>query len=242
MRLKEKLFTLAAHLLHAPPEELVLEDDTIRVKTTPKQEIGLAELARVAYGNQALMPEGFEAGLQVTYLYKFAHVQPHGLPDEQHRVRAQFTFSAAAHIAIVEVDGETGQVQVLRYIIVGDNGTVINPKVVEGQIYGSAAHGISVALGEGFTYDSEGQLLTATLTDYGKSSSLDTPHIEVEHRPEPSPFTTLGQKAAGEGAAIPSPAAIASAVEDALKPLGVRVRELPLSQEAVWRLMRQKPA
>ena len=241
LRLKEKIFTLAGHLLHVSADELVLEEDMVRVKASPKQKIGLAELARVAYGNQALMPEGFEPGLQVTYLYKFAHAQPYELPDEQHRVRAQFTFAAAAHAAIVEVDGETGRVQVLRYLIVGDNGTIINPSVVEGQIYGSAAHGISVALGEGFTYDSEGQLLTVTLTDYGKSSSLDTPHIEVEHRPEPSPFTTLGQKAAGEGAAIPSPAAIASAVEDALKPLGVRVRELPLSPEVVWHLMRQKP-
>jgi carbon-monoxide dehydrogenase large subunit len=154
-------------------------------------------------------------------------------------VRAQFTFSAGAHVAVVEVEKETGKVHVLRYLIVGDNGTVINPEVVNGQIYGSAAHGISVALGEGFVYNSDGQLLTLTLTDYGKSSTMETPRIEVEHRPAPSPFTVLGQKAAGEGAAIPSPAAIASAVEDALRPLGVKVRELPLSPEAVWKLIQE---
>jgi carbon-monoxide dehydrogenase large subunit len=139
----------------------------------------------------------------------------------------------------VEVDIQTGKVEVLRYLIVGDNGTIINPDVVNGQIYGSAAHGISVALGEGFVYNSDGQLLTVTLTDYGKSSALETPRIEIEHRPAASPFTTLGQKAAGEGAAIPSPAAIASAVEDALRSFGVKVRDLPLSPEAVWHLIQE---
>ena len=99
----------------------------------------------------------------------------------------------------------TGRVRVLRYVIVSDNGTLINPSVVDGQIYGSAAHGISVALGEGFVYGEDGQLLTLTLLDYGKSTTLETPHIEIEHYPVPDPFTTLGQKAAGEGAAIPSP-------------------------------------
>ena len=160
-------------------------------------------------------------------------------PGLDRKVRAQFSFSAGAHAAVVEVDEATGEVKVLRYLIISDNGTIINPKVVDGQIYGSAAHGISVALGEGFVYNSDGQLLTLTLTDYGKSSTVETPKIEVEHYPVPSPFSALGQKAAGEGAAIPSPAAIASAVEDALKPFGVKVRELPLSPESVWRLIQE---
>jgi carbon-monoxide dehydrogenase large subunit len=159
------------------------------------------------------------------------------VPDMQGRVRAQYTFSSAAHAAVVEVDTETGRVRVLRYVIVSDNGTMINPAVVDGQIYGSAAHGISVALGEGFVYSDDGQLLTMTLLDYGKSTTFETPAIEIEHHPVPDPFTTFGQKAAGEGAAIPSPAAIAGAVEDALAPLGVRVRELPLSPERVWKLV-----
>jgi carbon-monoxide dehydrogenase large subunit len=160
------------------------------------------------------------------------------LPDRQGRVRAQYTFSCAAHAAVVEVDAETGRVRVLRYVIVSDNGTMINPSVVDGQIYGSAAHGISVALGEGFVYGPDGQLLTLTLLDYGKSTTLETPHIEIEHDPVPDPFTTLGQKAAGEGAAIPSPAAIASAVEDALSRLGVKIRHLPLTPEKIWQLVR----
>jgi carbon-monoxide dehydrogenase large subunit len=150
------------------------------------------------------------------------------------------TFPFGAHVAVVEVDRETGKVHLLRYLVVGDNGTIINPGIVDGQIYGSAAHGIAVALGEGFVYDAEGQLLTLTLTDYGKASALESPKIEVEHAPSPSPFTVLGQKAAGEGAAIPSPACIASAVEDALRPLGIKITELPLLPESLWRRLRQE--
>jgi carbon-monoxide dehydrogenase large subunit len=175
--------------------------------------------------------------LEATYYHSHPHADPLMLPDMQGRVRAQYTFSSAAHAAVVDVDRETGRVRVLRYVIVSDNGTLINPAVVDGQIYGSAAHGISVALGEGFVYGEDGQLLTLTLLDYGKSTTLETPRIEIEHYPVPDPFTTLGQKAAGEGAAIPSPAAIASAVEDALSPLGVKVRHLPLSPERVWQLI-----
>jgi carbon-monoxide dehydrogenase large subunit len=198
-----------------------------------------AELGKIAYGNQAMLPPGFEGGLEATYYHSHPHADPLMLPDLQGRVRAQYTFSSAAHAAVVEVDVETGRVRVLRYVVVSDNGTLINPDVVDGQIYGSAAHGISVALGEGFVYGPDGQLLTPTLIDYGKSTTQETPRIEVEHHPIPDPFTTLGQKAAGEGAAIPSPAAIASAVEDALAPLGVKVRRLPLSPERVWELIKK---
>jgi CO/xanthine dehydrogenase Mo-binding subunit len=241
-KLREKILALASHVLETDPAKITIEEGTVRVEGAPMRKLTFAELGRIAYGNQSLLPEGFEAGLQATFYYTFPHGQPNLVPGPDRKVRAQFTFSAAAHAAIVEVDRETGKVHVVRYVIVGDNGTIINPDVVNGQIYGSAAHGISVALGEGFIYNSDGQLLTLTLTDYGKSSTLETPNIEVVHHPVPSPFTTLGQKAAGEGAAIPSPAAIAGAVEDALKPLGVRVRELPLSPEAVWRLIQEAQA
>ena len=237
VRMREKLTALAASLLDAPPADLVLaEEGTFTVSGEPERRVTLAQLAKVAYGNTALVPEGMDPGLHQTYMYRFPHAQPFLIPDERGRVRAQFTYAAAAHIAVVEADPETGRVRVLRYLVVGDNGTVINPDVVNGQVIGSAAHGISVALGEGFAYDEDGNLETTTLLEYGKASTMDTPHIEVEHRPQPSPFTALGQKAAGEGAAIASPAAIASAVEDALRPFGARVEQLPLDLEAVWRL------
>ena len=237
-RLREKVLTLAAHLLQEKKGSLVIDDGVVSSAGGSKR-VTFAQLGKIAYGNQALLPDGFEPGLETTYYHSHPHANPNMVPDKDGRVRAQYTFSSAAHAAVVEVDRDTGRVRVLRYVIVSDNGTMINPGVVDGQIYGSAAHGISVALGEGFVYGSDGQLLTLTLLDYGKSTTLETPHIEVEHYPIPDPFTTLGQKAAGEGAAIPSPATIASAVEDALAPLGVRIRHLPLSPERVWQLIRE---
>jgi 2-furoyl-CoA dehydrogenase large subunit len=240
-KLKEKVFQLAAHVLNADPRELSVENGIVRVPGSATKKLTFAELGRIAYNNQHLIPDGMEAGLQATHYYTFPHAKPNIVPGPDRLVRAQFTFSAGAHAAIVEVDKATGKVEVLRYLIVGDNGTVINPDVVNGQVYGSAAHGIAVALGEGFMYSADGQPLTITYLDYGKCSTAETPRVEVIHRPSPSPFTTLGQKAAGEGAAIPSPAAIASAVEDALKPLGVNVCDLPLTPEAVWRLANHNP-
>jgi 2-furoyl-CoA dehydrogenase large subunit len=237
-RVREKVLTLAAHVMKAEKGDLRIEDGVVSSASDPDKAITFAQLGKIAYANQALMPQGFEPGLQETYYHSHPHADPMMLPDLAGRVRAQYTFGSAAHVAVVEVDPETGRVRVLRYVIVSDNGTLINPSVVDGQIYGSAAHGISVALGEGFVYGPEGQLLTLTLLDYGKSTTLETPHIEVEHHPIPDPFTTFGQKAAGEGAAIPSPAAIAGAVEDALAPLGVKIRHLPLSPERVWQLIR----
>jgi 2-furoyl-CoA dehydrogenase large subunit len=240
-KLKEKVLKLAGHVLNVEPAQLTIENSTVQLPGSASKKITFADLGRIAYNNQHLIPDDMEAGLQATFYYTFPHAKPNMVPGADRLVRAQFTFSAGAHAAIVEVDKATGKVKVLRYLIVGDNGTVINPDVVNGQVFGSAAHGIAVALGEGFIYSSEGQPLTVTYLDYGKCSTEETPTVEVVHRPSPSPFTTLGQKAAGEGAAIPSPAAIASAVEDALTPFGVKITDLPLTPEAVWRLVNNNP-
>ncbi len=240
-KLRAKILTLSAHVLKAEEKELIIENGVVQVPGSATKKVTFAELGRIVYNNQHLLPEGMEAGLQETFYYTFPHAYPNIIPGADRLVRAQFTFSAGAHAAIVEVDKATGKVEVLRYLIVGDNGTVINPDVVNGQVFGSAAHGIAVALGEGFIYSPEGQPLTITYLDYGKCSAAETPRVEVIHRPSPSPFTSLGQKAAGEGAAIPSPAALASAVEDALTPFGVKVCDLPLTPEAVWRLANNNP-
>ncbi len=240
-KLREKVLKLAGHVLNTDPARLVIDNGTVQVPGSATKKVTFAELGRIAYNNQHMIPDDMEAGLQATFYYTFPHAKPNIVPGADRLVRAQFTFSAGAHAAVVEVDKATGKVEVLRYLIVGDNGTVINPDVVNGQVYGSAAHGIAVALGEGFIYSPEGQPLTVTYLDYGKCSTAETPRVEVVHRPSPSPFTSLGQKAAGEGAAIPSPAAIASAVEDALKPFGVKVCDLPLTPEVVWRLANHNP-
>jgi CO/xanthine dehydrogenase Mo-binding subunit len=240
-KLREKVIKLAAHVLNVAAAELTIENGVVQLPGSATKKVTFAELGRIAYNNQHLIPDDMEAGLQATYYYTFPHAKPNIVPGADRLVRAQFTFSAGAHAAIVEVDKATGKVEILRYLIVGDNGTVINPDVVNGQVYGSAAHGIAIALGEGFIYSPEGQPLTVTYLDYGKCSTAETPKVEVIHRPSPSPYTSLGQKAAGEGAAIPSPAAIASAVEDALKPFDVKITDLPLTPEVVWRLANGNP-
>ena len=150
----------------------------------------------------------------------------------------QSTYSNGAHAAVVEVDPETGTVRILKYVAVDDCGTMINPMVVEGQIHGGIAHGISNALLEEIVYDGAGQLVTGTLMDYALPRASDVPRLEVHHVVTPSPLNPLGIKGAGEGGTLPAPAALANAVADALRPLGVEVTEMPLTRERLWRRVR----
>jgi carbon-monoxide dehydrogenase large subunit len=150
----------------------------------------------------------------------------------------QSTYSNGAHAAVVEVDAETGTVRILRYVAVDDCGVMINPLVVEGQIHGGIVHGIGNALIEEIVYDATGQLATGTLMDYALPRATDVPSLEVHHVVTPSPLNPLGIKGAGEGGTLPAPAAIANAVADALRPLGVEVSEMPLTRERLWRRVR----
>jgi 2-furoyl-CoA dehydrogenase large subunit len=147
-------------------------------------------------------------------------------------------FANAAHCCLVEVDPRTGGVRLLRYLVVHDCGRELNPLIVEGMVHGATAHGIGAALYEEFRYDAQGQLLTSTFMDYLKPGAPEVPAIEVDRVEHPSPVTPLQAKGVGEGGAIPAPAAVASAVEDALAPFGAVVRALPLTPERVWRLVR----
>jgi carbon-monoxide dehydrogenase large subunit len=147
----------------------------------------------------------------------------------------QSTYSSGAHAAVVEVELETGAVRLLRYVVVDDCGTVINPLVVEGQVHGGVAHGIGNALLEEVVYDAAGQLATGTLMDYALPRADDVPPLEVHHVVTPSPLNPLGVKGAGEGGTLPAPAAIANAIADALGRLGVEITEMPLTRERLWR-------
>jgi carbon-monoxide dehydrogenase large subunit len=150
----------------------------------------------------------------------------------------QSTYSSGAHAAVVEVDVETGAVRLVRYVAVDDCGTMINPMVVEGQVHGGIAHGIGNALLEEVAYDAAGQLLTGTLMDYALPRASDVPALDVHHVVTPSPLNPLGVKGAGEGGTLPAPAAIANAVVDAIDAPGLRVAEMPLTRERLWRLLR----
>ncbi len=180
------------------------------------------------------LPPGVEPGLHETAYYFYPYAD---LPDEKRRVMAHNNYGSQVHIAVVEVDVETGKVSILRYVVTHDAGILINPAVVEGQIHGHVAHIVSAALREEMIWNSEGQMLTATFADYLKNTAADTPEIEVGHLEYPSPFTATGGKAVGEGPTIPVFPAIANAVDDALSDLGVKTTDLPLTPPRLWALI-----
>ena len=161
--------------------------------------------------------------------------------DAERRVRSQLVFSNAAHLLSRRDPPADGPRPVLKHVVVHDCGRELNPMIVEGMVHGSTVHGLGAALLEEFRYDEHGQLLTATFMDYLKPTTLDVPDIEVDRLEHPSPFTPLGAKGVGEGGAIPGPAAVANAVEDALAHLGVVVRSLPITPERVWRWLVAPP-
>lgn len=231
-KVREKLISLGAHLLKRAPEELELADGSVRSKKEPQIRKTIQELAQVAYRDLLALPPEMEPGLEGRCYYRAALAD---LPDEQRRVRGQLFVSNAGHAAVVEVDIDTGKVAILKYAIVHDCGAVLNPVIVEGLVHGATAHGIGATLYEEFIYDEQGQLLTTTFVDYLKPTAVEIPDFKTDHLESPSPYTPLGMKGVGEGGAIPAPAALANAVENALEPLGVRLSDLPLTPEKVWR-------
>jgi 2-furoyl-CoA dehydrogenase large subunit len=234
-RVADKLRRLAAHRLEIDPGDLVLRDGAAVVAGAPDRRIAFAELARTAYADILGLPPGEEPGLEARH----AHSNPLATPiDAQRRLRSQLVFANAAHCCLVEVHPRTGEVTILKYLVVHDCGREINPLIVEGMVHGSTVHGIGAALLEEFRYDAQGQFLTSTFMDYLKPTATDVPEIEVERLEHPSPFTPLGAKGVGEGGAIPGPAAVANAVEDALAPYGVTIRGLPITPQRVWEWLR----
>jgi aerobic carbon-monoxide dehydrogenase large subunit len=223
----EKAKAIAAKLLEVSTADLVLEQGHVKVGGTDRK-LSLAEVAHTWYRKPQLLPADVDpSGLEATAGYK-AKVDTG-------------TFSYACHAALVAVDTETGGVELLDYVIVEDGGKLINPMIVDGQIFGGAAQGIGTALYEEMPYDASGQPLATTLADYLLPSATEVPSIRVGHMETPSPYTLFGQKGIGEGGAIAPPAAIANAVNDALAPLGVEITESPLTpRRIVEALMRRQ--
>lgn len=213
VRLEQRLTELASQLLEAPPADLEITDAAVYVRGAPTRRVSFEQLAQLGNWVSLLpLPPGVEPGAEATAYF---------------RGRAQY--GNGAHACVVEVDPATGQVRLLVYVVVHDCGTLLNPMVVTGQVHGGVSHGISTVLLEELRYDQNGQLLTATYSDYLLPLASDLPDIVVEHVEYPSPFTPTGAKGAGEGGTIPALACVANAIEDALKPLRVRLTELPVS-------------
>jgi carbon-monoxide dehydrogenase large subunit len=210
---------IASRLLEVASSDLTLGEGFVSVAGTDRK-MSLAEVAHVWYRKpQLLPPEVDPAGLETTAGYK-AKVDTG-------------TFSYACHAAAVALDTETGQVEILDYVIVEDGGTLVNPMIADGQVFGGTAQGVGTALYEEMPFDAQGQPLATTLADYLLPSATEIPSIRIEHLETPSPYTRFGQKGIGEGGAIAPPAAIANAVNDALAPLGVEITESPLSPRRI---------
>ncbi|HLH71003.1 MAG TPA: xanthine dehydrogenase family protein molybdopterin-binding subunit [Candidatus Dormibacteraeota bacterium] len=232
-RVKEKVLRAGANLLEVSPEDVELRAGAVQVKGSPERRLTLAEIGRAVYlwpGPYAVLP-GEEPSLEASAYWTAPIVR--WVPDQVGTLSIYTTHPTACFAAVVEVDVETGKVRLERMVVVHDCGTLINPMVVEGQISGGTVQGVAGALGEELAYDEHGNLLNLGFLDYLAPTAADLPPIEVEHLVFPSPFTALGSKGMGEGGAIGAPAAVVNAVEDALRPLGVTISEIPLTPERV---------
>jgi len=233
-KLKAKLIACAAHLMDVPAESLVFRDGRVTPRAGKGPSYSIKELAGRAHWHTESLPEGVEPGLQATAVFGFPEANA---PDPEDRVNSSNTYGFIAEVMAVEVDPELATVKILRYVTVHDAGTIINPLIAEGQIYGGALQGLGGALYEELAYDAEGQLLTGTFMDYLVPTASEAPAIEIAHIVSPSPFTTLGAKGLGESSSMTVPAVIANAVSDALAPLGIRINELPITPSRLWELL-----
>jgi aerobic carbon-monoxide dehydrogenase large subunit len=217
-RIRAKAKTIAAHELEVAADDVEWRDGKFQVRGAPEKAKTIPEVAFSAWTAHSL-PEGVEPGLEATYVFD----------------PPNFTFPAGAHVCAVEVDPETGEAEIVKYVAVDDCGNVVNPAIVEGQIHGGIAQGIAEAMYEEALYDDEGNLLTSSMHSYRVPSAAELPSFETERTVTPSTTNPMGVKGVGEAGTIASPPAVVNAVLDALRPLGVTHIDMPVTPERVWR-------
>ena len=218
-KLKEKMKLIASFMLEASPSDVILEDGKFSVAGSPQKSVTFAEVALTANLSNTLNPS-IEPGLETTSFWEpTANVYPFG-----------------THICVVEVDKDTGQAKITRYVAVDDCGNQLNPMLVEGQIHGGITQGIGQAMLEGAIYADDGQLLTATLMDYAMPLASELPSYETGSTVTPSPVNPLGAKGIGEAGTIGSTPAVANAICDAL---GVAHIDMPFTSEKLWKIIHQ---
>ena len=220
-KIKEKAKKLAAHILEASEQDIEFENGKLFVKGVPSEFKTIQDIALSSYYYTDDIPEDMEPGLEAMSFF-----------DPKN-----FTWPGGTHIAVVEIDAETGEVTLLRYIAVDDVGNVINPMIVDGMVHGGAAQGIGQALQEEAIYDENGQLLTGSLMDYAVPRAEDVPMYELDRTVTPTNVNPMGVKGAGETATIAGSPAVINAVVDALSPFGVTHIDMPAKAEKVWKLM-----
>ncbi|MCA9920824.1 MAG: xanthine dehydrogenase family protein [Anaerolineales bacterium] len=218
---RQKILKLAGDMLEAAEEDLELRDGKVMVKGVPDKAVPLGQLAQQANPMRGAVKPGTEPGLEATNYF-----------GPEYGATA-----AGVHAMIVEVDPETFDVKINRYVVVHDCGEVINPLILDGQIQGGVAQGIGNAFYEQIVYNNEGQLLTGSFMDYLLPTSLDVPPVEIGHEVTPSPLNPLGIKGSGEAGAIPTGPLFVQAVEDALNIPGLEIKEIPLKPSRLWELV-----
>ncbi len=219
-KVRAKLIKIASHLLEAAPGDIVLENGTAKVAGTDRS-IPIAKMAREAYTQTHRFNGEIEPGLTETGSY-----DPPG------------TFSNACHVAVVDVDVETGHVRVEKFLVAEDAGCIVNPMIAEGQVHGGVAQGIGNALLEEIIYDETGGILTASLADYMPPTAHEMPPIELHHIETPSANSITKAKGLGEGGTIGAPAAVVNAINDALTPFGVQIDEMPATPQRIRAALR----
>ncbi|TMC23551.1 MAG: xanthine dehydrogenase family protein molybdopterin-binding subunit [Chloroflexi bacterium] len=220
LRLKEKMKQIAAHMLEASPADVTLADGEFSIVGAPQRAVTFTEVATAANCSNTLAP-GVEAGLETTVFFE---------PES-------CVFPFGTHICVVEVDKETGEARIVRFVAVDDCGRQLNPLLVQGQIHGGIAQGLGQALCEEVVYNEHGQLLTATLMDYALPTAKDFPNFELDHTVTLTPFNPLGVKGVGEAGTIGSTPAMAAAIADAL---GVAHVDMPFKAEKLWKIIHQQ--
>ena len=224
-RVRDKIARIAGHMLEAAPEDLTIEGGTIAVRGAPARTLTVTDVAALAYRPAGgTLPPGVDPALEATQYYD---------PPPA-------TFSNGTHLAVVEVDPDTGQVEIIRHVVVEDCGRMVNPMIVDGQTHGAVAQGIGNALYEDFRYDDNGQPMTTSFMDYLIPGVMEIPPLDVIHMETPPAVSVTGFKGMAEGGTIGSTAAVANAVADALAPLGVEVLHLPLTPDRIYRLIKER--
>ena len=233
-KVREKMFQIAAHQLEASPQDMELVDGSVRVRgvADESRQLSIADIGMKAYWYKNDLPPDMESGLEGSFTYDHPYTT---LPSEDRTDLGVFypMMAHAVHVVVVEVDVQTGAVHFLKYLAVHDVGTIVNPRSLQGQIRGGIAMGIGVTLHEQIRHDAEGHALSGSFEDYLLPLASDVPNIEVLHHETPSPFTAYGVKGGAEGGRMIAPCAITTAVEDALRPFGVRIDALPITPERI---------
>jgi 2-furoyl-CoA dehydrogenase large subunit len=234
-KIRQQVMEIAAHNFQLPVDRLIYEGGDVSVEGDPERRMTWLELVDIAHRKYHDMPLGAEPGLQANFTWEV----PTGgaLPTAEGTVQMYPCYAFEAHIPLVSIDRQTGKVEILDYYMGHDCGTVINPDIVRGMSLGGIAHGIGAALYEKFEYDESGQHLSGSFMDYLMPSSHEVPSVEIVKHSTPSPLTEFGQKGSGESGYLGAPAGIASAVNDALEPLGLHLDTLPMRVRDIEKLI-----